>query len=106
MCNKEKRWINKTIWQIEENHKRNEPSKFFNEIKHLRRQNTGLPHICKDGNNTVTTQTDKILNRWKEYFSTILNSDLNKLSSNYRTQTTTTDIRTSLTDGKNTLAQS
>jgi hypothetical protein len=50
-------------------------------------------HICKDGNNTVITQTDKILNRWKEYFSTILNSGLDELSSNYRTQITT-DIRT------------
>jgi hypothetical protein len=39
------------------------------------------------------TQKDKILNRWKEYFSTILNSDLDELSSNYRTQITTTDIQ-------------
>ena len=93
MCNKEKRWINKTIWQIEENHKRNEPRKFFNEIKHLSQQNTGIPHICKDRNNIVITQTDKILNRWKEYFSAILNSDLDELSSNYRTRITTTDIR-------------
>jgi hypothetical protein len=74
MCaTKKKEWINKTIGQIEENHKRKEPRKFFNEIKHLRQQNTGLPHICKDGNNTVITQTNKILNRWKEYFCTILN---------------------------------
>jgi len=95
MCaTKKKEWINKTIRQIEENHKRNEPRKFFNEIKHLRQQNTELPHICKDGNNTVINQTDKILNRWKEYFSIILNSDLDELSSNYRTRITTTDIRT------------
>ena len=73
---KKKEWINKTIRQIKENYKRNEPGKFFNEIKQLRQQNTGLPHICKDRNNTVITQKDKILNRWKEYFSTILNSDL------------------------------
>jgi hypothetical protein len=64
----------------------------FIEIKHLRQQNTGLPHIYKGGNNTVITQTDKIHNKGKEYFSTILNSDLDELSSNYRMQITTTDI--------------
>jgi hypothetical protein len=90
MCaTKKKEWINKTIRQIEENHKRNEPRKFFNEIKHLRQQNAELPHIWKDGNNTVITQMDIILNRWKEYFSTMLNSDCN----NYGTQITATDIR-------------
>jgi uncharacterized coiled-coil DUF342 family protein len=94
MCTtKKKERINKTIRQIEENHKRNELRKFLSEIKHLRQQNTGFPHICKDENNTVINQTDKILNRYKEYFSTILNSDLDELSSNYRTQITTTDIR-------------
>jgi len=37
MCaTKKKEWINKTIRQIEENHKRNEPRKFFSEIKQLR----------------------------------------------------------------------
>jgi hypothetical protein len=45
--------MTKTIRKIEENHKRNEPRKFFSEIKQLRQQNTGLPHICTDGNNTV-----------------------------------------------------
>jgi len=63
------------------------------EIKQVRQQNTGLPHICKDRNNTVITQMDKILNRWKEYFSIILNSDLDELSSSYRIQITA-DTRT------------
>jgi hypothetical protein len=90
---KKKEWINKTIRQIKENHKRNEPRKYFSEIKQVRQQNTGLPHICKDRNNILITQTDKTLNRWKEYFSTILNSNLNELSSNYRIQATT-DNRT------------
>ena len=36
---------------------------------------------------------DKILKRWKEYFSTILNSNIDELSSNYRIQITKTDIR-------------
>jgi hypothetical protein len=39
MCaTKKKEWINNLIRQIEENHKRNEPRKFFNEIKQLRLQ--------------------------------------------------------------------
>jgi hypothetical protein len=95
MCaTKKKEWINNIIRQIEENHKRKEPRKFFNEIKQLRQQNTGLPYMCKDENNTVITQMDKILNRWKEYFRTILNSDIDELSCNHRIQSTTTDNQT------------
>ena len=46
MCaSKKKEWINNIIRQIEENHKKNEPRKFFSEIKKLRQQNTGLPHM-------------------------------------------------------------
>ena len=86
MCaTKEKEWINNLIRQIEENHKRNESRKFFNEIIQLRQQYTGLPYMCKDENNTVITHMDKILNRWKEYFCTILNLDTDELSSNHRT---------------------
>jgi hypothetical protein len=40
MCATKKKWINKTIMQIDGNHKRNEPRKSFNEIKYLRQQNT------------------------------------------------------------------
>jgi hypothetical protein len=67
--------MNKIIRQIEENYKRNESRKFFSEIKKLKYQNTRLPYMCKDGNNTVITQTNQILTRWKEYFCTILKSD-------------------------------
>jgi len=67
MCATEKKeWINNIIRQIEEHNKRNEPRTFFSEVKKLRKQNTGLPYICKDNNNTVITQMDQILNRWKE----------------------------------------
>jgi hypothetical protein len=47
--------------------------------------------MCKDENNTVITQMDQILNRWKEYFCTILNSHTDELFSNHRIQSTTTD---------------
>ena len=67
---------------------------FFNKIKQLRQQNTGIPHMCKNENNTVIIQMDKILNKWKEYFCTILNSDIDELSSNHRIQSTTTDNQT------------
>ena len=49
--------------------------------------------MCKDGNNTVITQMDIILNRWKEYFCAILNLDTDELPSNHRTQPTTTDTQ-------------
>ena len=56
MCaTKKKEYINNIIRQIEENQKRNETRKFFNEIKQVRQQNTGLPYMCQDENNTVIT---------------------------------------------------
>jgi len=57
--------------------------------------------ICKD-DNTVITQMDQILNRWKEYFCTILNSDIDELFSNHRIQSTATDrIQSTATDNQN-----
>jgi len=90
MCaQKKKEWINETIRQIEENYKKNESRKFFSEIKKLKQRNTRLPYMCKDENNTVITQLNQILNRWKDYFSTILNLDTDDSLSNHRIQSTT-----------------
>ena len=91
MQKKRKEWINNTIQQIEENHKRNESRKFFSEIKKLRQQNTRLPYMCKDENNIVITQMGQILNRWKDYFCTILNLDTDASLDKHRSQSTFTD---------------
>jgi hypothetical protein len=45
--------------------------------------------ICVKMKTTVITQMDKILNIWKEYFCTILNSGIDELSCNHRIQSTT-----------------
>jgi hypothetical protein len=50
--------------------------------------------MCEDENNTVTTQMDQILNSWKEYFCTLLDSDTDVLISNHGTQSTTIDNQT------------
>jgi len=64
MCQlKKKEWINETIRQIEDNHKKNESRKFFSEIKKLKQWNIRFPFMCKDENNTVITKTNQILNR-------------------------------------------
>jgi hypothetical protein len=86
---KKKEWINETIRQIEENHKKNESRKFFSEIQNLKQQNIRVPFMCKDENNIVITQTNQILNRWKDYFRAILNLD-----SNHRIQPITSDNQT------------
>jgi len=86
---KKKEWINETIRQIEENHKKNGSRKFFSEIQNLKQQNIRFPFMCKDENNIVITQTNQILNRWKDYFRAILNLD-----SNHRIQPITSDNQT------------
>jgi hypothetical protein len=53
--------------------------------------------MCKNENNIVITQTNQILNRWKDYFCTILNLDIDDSFSNHRIQPTTdqTDVEIS-----------
>jgi len=83
MCiKKKKEWLNNVIKKIEESNKKNESKKFFNEIKHLTWQNTRLPYMCKDDQNTILTQMGQILNRWKEYFCTLLNAETEGLPDN------------------------
>ena len=50
--------------------------------------------MCKDENSTVITQTNQILNRWKDYFRTILNLDTDNSFSNHRVQPVTSDNQT------------
>jgi hypothetical protein len=42
--------------------------------------------MCKDDQNMVITQMGQILNRWKEYFCTLLNIEEEGLSDNQKTQ--------------------
>ena len=48
----------------------------------------------KDENNTVTTQTNQILNRWKDYFRAILNLVTDNSFSNHTIQSITSDNQT------------
>ena len=91
---KKKEWLNKTIIQIEENHKKNESRKFFSEIQKLKQQNIRPQFMCKDENSTVITQANQILSRWKDYFRTILNPDTDNSFSNHRVQPITSDNQT------------
>jgi len=87
MCTRKKNeWLNNVIKKIEESNKKNESKKFFNEIKHLIWQNTRLSYMCKNVQNTILTQMGQILNRWKEYFCTLLNTETEGLPDNHKTQ--------------------
>jgi hypothetical protein len=69
---KKKKWLSNKITQIEENHRRNESKKFFEGIRNYKQQET-LTIICKDAEDNVISQSDLILERWKDYFCKILN---------------------------------
>ena len=47
--------------------------------------------MCEDENNTVIILTNQILNRWKDYFSTICNLDTDDSLSNCRIRLTLCD---------------
>ena len=67
-----KKWLSNKITQIEENHRRNETKKFFEGTGNYKQQER-LPIICKDAEDNVISQSDLILERWKDYFCKILN---------------------------------
>jgi len=71
---KKKQWLNNRIKQIEEAHKQNE-TKFFKDIRTF--QNDSSPPIftCKDDNGTLKTDTQEVLNRWKQYFTDLMKTD-------------------------------
>jgi len=52
--------------------------------------------MCEDKNNIVITEMNQILNRWKDYFRTILNLDTDNSFSNHRIQPTTSDNQTEI----------
>jgi hypothetical protein len=59
---------------------KNEVRKFFNETKKLKQKYCELPPICKDENDTILTQTEQILIRWRIYFCKILQCNVDKQS--------------------------
>ena len=59
---------------------------FLKEIKQLTWQNTRLPDMCKDDKKVVLTQMGQILNRWKEYFCTLMNTEKENQSVTQETQ--------------------
>ena len=50
--------------------------------------------MCKDESNIVVTEMNQILNRWKDYFCTILKLDIDDSFINRRIQPTTSDYQT------------
>jgi hypothetical protein len=51
----------------------NETKKCFEEVKYFNQQQTTLPTNCNDSENNVVSQTEQVLETWKEYFYNILN---------------------------------
>ena len=69
--NKKKSWMNNRINQLEDNFKKNDTRKFFKDVQNMKRQETGIPSICKDDKGNILAQQTKVLERWKEYFENI-----------------------------------
>ena len=73
--NKKKTWLNGKITKIEENHKKKESRKFFEEVKNFRQHQVIKPIMCKNSDGNILIQTTEVLDRWKEHFQTLLNTN-------------------------------
>ena len=76
--NKKKNWLNGKINKMEENHKKNETRKFFEEVKNFKQQQIINPLMCKNAEGNILMQTTEVLNRWKEYFQILFG--INKIA--------------------------
>jgi hypothetical protein len=63
---KEKQWINSRIKQVEEAHK---------DIRAFQNDRSFPIFTCKDENGTLKTDKQEIMNRWKQYFAKLMETD-------------------------------
>jgi hypothetical protein len=92
MCKrKKKERLNNVIRKTGESNKKNKSKKFLMKLNNLHGRTQGS-HICaKMIRKLVITQMGQILNRWKEYFCTLLNTEVEGLPDNQKIQPKHTD---------------
>jgi hypothetical protein len=69
---KKKIWLNNKIKQIEESHKQNNARKFFKDIKSFQGEKSIGVLACKDEDGKLISEQKRILERWKQYFRTLM----------------------------------
>ena len=72
---KKKQWLNNKIEQVEEAHKHNDTRKFFKDIRAFQNDRSPPIFACKDENGTLKTDKQGIMDRWKQYFADLMESD-------------------------------
>ena len=80
---KKKKWINDKIKQIEEANRKNKTRKFYKNSAFFNKKQTQLIPLCKDNNGAIISEKILVLEKWKQYFNKILNSETQQAKNNY-----------------------
>jgi hypothetical protein len=72
---KKKIWLNNKNKQIEEAHKQNNARKFFKDIKSFQSGKSTGVLVCKDKDGKLISEQKRILERWEQYFRTLMKTD-------------------------------
>jgi hypothetical protein len=72
---KKKIWLNNTIKQREEAHKQNNARKFFKDIRSFQGEKPIGVLACRDEDGKLISEQKKILERWEQFFSTLMKTD-------------------------------
>jgi hypothetical protein len=64
-----------TIKQIEDAHEQNKTIKCFKDIQTFQKDKSAPIFICKHENGTLKINKQKVLDRWKQYFVEIIQTD-------------------------------
>ncbi|PSN47273.1 hypothetical protein C0J52_13339 [Blattella germanica] len=76
ICRKKKRTaINKYLIEMDEDLKDNRTFDGFKKVKHMREGYKPRTTLCRDASGKILSNFNKIQDRWKDYFSTLLNAN-------------------------------
>lgn len=74
---KKRQHLNGKLEEVEQLNNESESRKFYAAIKKIKKTFQPKADMCKDKDGALITEEDKVLERWKEHFSDLLNTEEN-----------------------------
>jgi len=82
VCRRKKREaLKRKVHATVENHTRNESKKFYKRIQEVTQELKPSIKVCRTEDGKILTENEDVQRRWKEYFESILTSNLDEIDS-------------------------
>lgn len=70
---KKRKYLNAIILRMEQDFKKNKSREVYKAVNLFKKRYIPRSYICKDKDGAVVAGRERVLNRWREYFSLLLN---------------------------------